>query len=113
DQRGWLRNEMRKDILSNPDFQRLSDPQRQENYEKIALDAMHLMAQREKMLKEIASLSRDTGNSFDRIGNAGVITADKRILETNRSRAHDLLKSIFAPRNFDAYTLTSNGFRSR
>lgn len=109
----WLRKEMRKDILSNPDFQRLSDTQMQEGYEKIALEAAHLVAHREKMMKEISDLSKDPGDSFQRIGNAGVIDADKKVLETNRSRAYDLLKRIFAPRNFDSYTLSPDGFRSR
>jgi hypothetical protein len=112
-QRAWLRKEMRKDVLSSPDFQRMTDAQMQEVYEKIALEAAHQVTRREAMLKEIADLSKDNGDSFSRIGNAGVIQADKRILETNRSGAHDLLKRIFAPRNFDAYSLTLDGFRSR
>ena len=109
----WLRREMRKDILSSPDFQRMSDAKMQDQYESLALRAMHIRAQDEKMRAEIAALSQKSSDAFTNIANAGVIQADRRVLETNRVSAHELLKDIFNPRPFDDYRLAPDGFRQR
>ena len=91
----------------------MGDSQKQDLYEQIGLEAMHIRNQDESKRAEIVRLSRKGGDPFENVGNAGIVDADKRILVTNRASAHDLLKRIFAPRNFDEYVLAPDGFRKR
>lgn len=109
----WLRREMRKDILGSVEFQRLPNAQKQDYYETLALRAMHIAAQDELNRQKLANLKKDTGDTFTDLANAYQLDSAQRILDGNKDSAYRLLKEIFSPRDFDAYTLAPDGFRKR
>lgn len=110
---GWLRAEMRKDILGSADFQRKGDAAMQEAYESLALRAMHLTAQYEKATSEIRAGGRRGGDALEGLSNAYLAQSAGRLKESHIRSARTLLEEIFQPRRFDDYTLTSDGFRKK
>jgi hypothetical protein len=80
-QYAWALREMRKDILESPDWQRLSDEEKQKSAERAIQMTMSVVG-----YTSIAALSM-----------AGM-------------QARRNLESLFSPRKFDEYKLADDGF---
>ena len=109
----WVRREMRKDILSDPNWQRLSDAQKQDQYEGVALKSMHIAVQNERSRQRLADLKKDSGDAFTNLANAYQVESAQRVFDGNKDAAYRMLKEIFSPLNFDDYALAPDGFRKR
>jgi hypothetical protein len=104
----WLVNEMVKDMTNGPQamqFQAMTDQQRQQEYEKLAIETTRLMETYNKLAEMRNKKSDDALTNLTRAYELQVPS------QNMRSDARMLMRNIFQPRTLEEYELTESGFK--